>query len=151
MESETINGVGALVAEQVRASNTFSEVVLVDVPTGVRVDCAAVGSPSPVWYRAVIQPDVCVVEFTTADRWLSQSVEADLVNTGDTLEELLEEELVEHGYESSSPRFEHFRSDDLEYVFRVTIKDAHVSTIVAFLLSFDSCFARLGDVRESGA
>ncbi|MCA9278545.1 MAG: hypothetical protein H6815_07790 [Phycisphaeraceae bacterium] len=141
--------IASVVAARVQDSDVF-ESVNMEVREGARaVCCEARESPSPIWYRALFGTDGTIIEFATEDRWLSQSIEADLVNTGDALEDLLEEELIDHDCEVRSPRFEHFRSDDMEYVFRVKLENASAQTVAAFLLSFEACFGELGDVRES--
>ena len=44
----------------------------------------------------------------TKDRWLSESIEGDLEHTGDELEELFEEELVELNWDGEVPPFDIF-------------------------------------------
>ena len=89
-----------------------------------------------------------------ADRWQSESIEAELVHTGDKLDELLEEEMVELGYEGPRPTFEHYRSDDMLFVFRTPVSvsaDAMsdlkaVDDVVVVLLGYEACFRQLGDM-----
>ena len=50
--------------------------------------------------------------------WLSESIESDLMHSGDKLDELIEEELVDQGEEPGHISFEHFRSDDMLFTFR---------------------------------
>ena len=47
------------------------------------------------WYELSPTQGGCLLALMTKDRWLSESIEGDLEHTGDELEELLEEELVE--------------------------------------------------------
>lgn len=94
--------------------------------------------------------EVCM---KTPDRWLSQSVEADLVNSGDDLEELIDEELVELGCEEGPLPIKHYRDDERLYVFTspVPIEDDALSsdhaaeTAAACLLAYERAFAQLGD------
>lgn len=99
------------------------------------------------------------VEFVTPDRWLSESIEADLMHHGDPIEELVEEELIERSAEargtrreraaSARPIVQHFRSDDLLYTFRTPLAgdppDAAEAT--RYLLAYEAAFRELGDVE----
>lgn len=90
----------------------------------------------------------------TADRWLSESIEADLVHTGDKMEELLEEELVEQGFEAPLP-IEHYRDEDKYFVFRSAIDvepseidhESTVERVEQVLLAYEACFRELGDMK----
>jgi len=94
--------------------------------------------------------EVCM---KTPDRWLSQSVEADLVNSGDDLEELVDEELVDLGWGEGPLPSRHYRDDERLYVFAspVPIEDGDVSgdqaveVATACLLAYERAFAQLGD------
>lgn len=96
------------------------------------------------------------VSLVTPDRYLSQSIEQDLVHTGDKLDDLLEEELNDLGFEVAGGRkalaFEHFRSESKLFTFRtplpVDAKDASPEEIgriaAVFLRAYEACFRRLG-------
>lgn len=93
-----------------------------------------------------------VVGFQTANRWLSQSIEADLVHTGDAIEELLEEELIAQGLELSLP-VEHFRDAAKRYTFRSRLPLAAAldapetaDRVLQALLAYQACFLELGDM-----
>ena len=92
-----------------------------------------------------------VVRFETPDRWLSESVEADLYNSSDSLDELLEESLDELEWpvdDVSITPFRHYRSDDLKYVFEHAIP-AHgdpEDTAGTWILGYEATFHELGDV-----
>jgi len=101
------------------------------------------------------------VSLVMADRWLSESIESHLVEHGDKMEELLEDELVEVGYfDLGGPpieHVEHFRSDDKLFTFRAKVPlgehldDAEATDLtVRLLLGFEACFRQLGDM-EAGA
>ena len=85
------------------------------------------------------------------DRWLSESIETDLVHTGDKLDELLEDELVDLGWTHGRLPFEHFRSDDLLFTFRTPIDLARcgASEVATVLLAYERCFRELGDMDGS--
>jgi hypothetical protein len=115
------------------------------------LDCAARDSAAPATYRLGFDGANLWVSLFTADRWLSQSIEADLVHTGDKLEELIEEELVDQGVEGVRPRVEHFRSEDKLFTFRSPVParaaDPASSAMAArFLLAYEACFRNLGDM-----
>jgi len=131
---------------------------------GVTIDrgmlvCAARDSAEPAWYR--IEPASASpspesswsVSLVTPNRWLSESIEADLMHHGDPIEELLEEELVEQGYAGESLPVEHFRSDDMLYTFvsplplRNGAPDAQrVQIATQCLLAYEAAFRELGDM-----
>jgi hypothetical protein len=129
-----------------------------------RIECEASNAAAPAFYRLEAETSRLWVSLVTEDRWLSQSIEADLVHTGDKLDELLDEELADQGYERSGRgggggsgfriMFEHFRSEDKLFTFRSIVpvdvsKDsadeiARVGGI--FLRAYEACFRRLGDM-----
>ena len=98
--------------------------------------------------------EVCM---KTPDRWLSQSVEADLVNSGDDLEELIDEELVDLGCEEGPLPIKHFRDDERLYVFtsplpiedKAADSEEAADTATACLLAYERVFAQLGDFAGS--
>jgi hypothetical protein len=126
-----------------------------------RVCCRAANSAEPAEYRVDVQEGKLWVSMVTANRWLSQSIEADLMHTGDKIPELLDEELVDQGYDVKGAAskglrttFEHFRSDDKLFTFRsplpimIAQADAPASIDAAsqWLLAYEACFRRLGDM-----
>jgi hypothetical protein len=120
---------------------------------GHRLICEADGSAAPASYRVEADDEAVWVVLGTKDRWLSESIETDLVHTGDKLDELIEEEMIELGYRGPRLPFQHFRSDELEFVFRtaVPIADASaesVDLVMHCLLGYEACFRQLGDMEE---
>jgi len=116
---------------------------------GIR--CDALHVEEECYYAADVEADGTLwVGWYTPDRWLSESVETDLVHTGDKIDELLEEELVDQGL-SIRIKLEHFRSRDKVFVFRGRLDlpadtaDA-ADTLVRALLAFQACFLELGDM-----
>ena len=86
------------------------------------------------------------VSMKTPDRWLSQSVEATLVNSGDAIEELIDEELVELGCEDGPLPLKHFRDEQMRYVFvSPAPAGATPETLLACLRAYERAFAPLGD------
>lgn len=122
---------------------------------GDRLVCEASDSAEPADYRVFFEDGAVWVSLVTENRWLSESIEADLMHTGDKLEELLEEELVDLGYEGPPPTFEHFRSEDMLFTFRTAVPgvaeplDGSMSeTTGRVLLGYEACFRQLGDMSE---
>lgn len=116
-----------------------------------RLVCPAAASAEPADYRVSAEPDGSVwVELVTENRWLSESIETDLVHTGDKLNELLDEELADLGWEGTPSAFEHYRSDDMLFTFRSKVPDADAETVAVWLLAYEQCFRQLGDMDDTG-
>lgn len=119
-----------------------------------RLECKADGSAEDAWYRVRWDGGRVWVSLEMLDRWQSESIEADLVHTGDKLDELLEEEMVELGYDGPRPTFEHYRSDDMLFVFRTPVDiaadsladDQSAERAGIVLLGYEACFRQLGDM-----
>lgn len=113
--------------------------------------CRAKASAAPASYRLSAEGSRIWVSLVTADRWLSESIEADLMHTADKVEDLLEEELADLDHIADHVKVEHFRSDDLLFTFRTPVPveagapDA-AETAGTFLLAYEACFRRLGDM-----
>lgn len=124
-----------------------------------RLDCLADGSAEEAYYRVRWDDGKVWVALEMADRWQSESIEADLVHTGDKLDELLEEEMVDLGYEGPRPTFEHFRSDDMLFTFRSPLNvpaesldsDESARAAAHLLLGYEACFRQLGDMDADNA
>jgi hypothetical protein len=137
-------------AAKARASDVFGEVTL---RPGM-LEAAAKESAEPAAYRLSVEGGKLWVSLVTDNRWLSQSIEQDLVHTGDRLDDLLHEELVDLGYAGLAPKFEHFRSEDKLFTFRSVVpvnilspSAADRETAVQFLLGYEACFRNLGDME----
>lgn len=116
-----------------------------------RIRCHAKGSPEPAWYELACEDGRLVVRFATPDRWLSESIESDLMHFGDPLEELVEEELAELGWRGPMPPVRHFRDDARLYVFENAVPaDGGAETALKFLFAYESAFRSLGDVGGDG-
>lgn len=120
--------------------------------TGDRLECKARSADAV--YRVDLKNDgAACVSLVTPDRWLSQSIEKELVNNGDKFEDLLDEELAEFGYRGTPPKIEHFRSDDKLYTFRTPVipsaaaaSPEQVRVLVQHLLAYEAMFGVLGDM-----
>jgi hypothetical protein len=137
------------------AARAHEAAVFADVAIkGTMLEATALASAAPASFRLFFDRGKLWVSLVTADRWLSQSIEADLVHTGDKLDDLLHEELVDLGYAGLAPGFEHFRSEDKLFTFRsvVPVNIDHPSaadkeTAATFLLGYEACFRNLGDME----
>jgi len=114
-----------------------------------RIRCHAKDCPEPAWYELAAVGESIVVRFATPDRWLSESIESDLMHFGDPLEELVEEELAELGWRGRVPQIKHFRDDDRHYTFENPLPQAaaaDASVAAKFLFAYEAAFRSLGDV-----
>jgi hypothetical protein len=146
--SGDITGFLDAIAMRVRDACVFGEVRR----EGARVACAAKESAAPAEYRVDVDDGRCFVSLVTADRWLNGSIETDLVHTGDKIDELFEEELVELGCDVKPPASKHYRSDDKLFTFRTLVPITgigvkEIETASAFVLGYEACFRRLGDMQ----
>jgi hypothetical protein len=153
--SSAVHGLLSAVAERARAAGVFGAV---RVEGGV-VRCEALASAEPAEFRLFEEKGILWVSLVTSHRWLSQSIEADLVNTGDKIEELLEEELVDLGWKKewgpARLTYQHFRDDAKMYTFRTPVPvrieragDAQSAEIAAtLLLGYEQTFRPLGDME----
>ncbi len=140
-------------AAKAKQANVFGAIEI----TENRLQLQAWGAADPAFYRVYLDPDP-IVELATKDRWLSGSIESQLVATGDKLGELIEDELFEVGYEGenlgdSGVAFEHYRSEDMEFVFRSKVIPMEGQNLpeacLQWLLAYEQCFRQLGDMDES--
>jgi hypothetical protein len=116
---------------------------------GRRLQCEAADAGAPAFYRVDLEPEAVWVSLVTEDRWLSESIESDLMHSGDKLEELIEEELVDQGEDPGPVSFEHFRSEDMLFTFRTRVPSRAASSadgIGRYLLAYEACFRNLGDM-----
>lgn len=134
------------VAEQARHAEVFARVAVQEAG----LVCHAADAAAHAEYRLGWEDGRLWVSLVTPDRWLSESIEADLMHTGDDVEELLEEELVEQGLEASRPVVEHFRSDDRLFTFRSPVSPEDADTAARWLLAYEACFRTLGDMAGGG-
>lgn len=121
---------------------------------GRGVVCCAKNSAEPAFYRVSVIDDGIWISLETEDRWLSGSIEGDLVNTGDKLDELIEEEVIDLGHLDAMVSFDHFRSPEMMYVFRSKLStpigdpDAAKHALI-WLMGYEIVMRELGDMDES--
>lgn len=135
------------VARRAQEAGVFGDVAL---SPGL-LACAAKAPAAPAWYRLSRDGTGLWVSLVTPDRWLSHSIEADLLHTGDKLEELIDEELLELGLECKLGPCQHFRSEDKLFTFRSQVPTLigvpDHDTALKCLLAYEACFRRLGDMH----
>ena len=151
------------VAEGARSAGVFRDVrTAPGGEGGTRLIADAPASAAPAEYRVELDGGRLWISLVTPDRWLSHSIEADLLHTGDRLEDLIDEELAEHGF---APRAghaavcEHFRDADRLFTFRSPLPfgrgdlsdPAASDQTRRALLAYEACFRRLGDMEAAGA
>lgn len=131
------------VSEIAKSSGKFGAVRIED---GI-LKCAAPESAEPADYRITPDADGSLwVELVTEDRWLSGSIEGELVHSGDKINELVDEELADLGWEGEASSFEHFRSEDLLYTFRSKIPTRNPEDVAKWLMAYELVFGELGDM-----
>ncbi len=136
------------VATIARTSGAFADVGVEDG----RLVCRARASAEPAFYHVEHDEGALWVSLVMRDRWLSESIEAGLMHSGDKLEELLEEELVDVGYDGAVAPVQHYRSDDMLFTFRSRLPfapdeaAANAPTAGKWLLAYEQCFSQIGDM-----
>lgn len=111
------------------------------------VHCAAMGQEAAT-YRLRVEDGRLWVSLAITDRWVSQSIEAELVHSGDKLDELVEEELAALGGDGARAPFEHFRDEEKVFVFR-TPAPSDAGGALRYLLAYEAAFRELGDMSGS--
>lgn len=149
MGSEALMQLLERVGGRVREVGVFEDVQV----TSDALTCKAMHVESEATYRVTHDQRVWVGLYTP-DRWLSESIEAELMHVGDRIEDLLEEELVDQGYEGGKLPVEHFRDDDKQFVFRSPLDlrpDDPQATdrLTKVLLAYEACFRELGDMKPA--
>lgn len=150
MGSEAIMKLLESVGDRARHAGVFEGVEV----AGDVLACRAMHVDSEAAYRVTPDDGALWVGLYTPDRWLSESIEAELMHVGDKIEELLEEELVDQGYEGGALPVEHFRDDEKQFVFRSPLQlqpgDAQAAErLTKVLLAYEACFRELGDMKPA--
>jgi hypothetical protein len=146
MAQHSVGQVLETVRDRAAREGVFGEITLGE---GL-LECEAKGSAEPAAYRVTEEDGRIWVSLVTSNRWLSESIEADLMHSGDKIEELIVDELVELGGEFDV-KCEHYRSDDMLFTFRSSVPagvDAGEGAS-QLLLAYEACFRNLGDMSES--
>lgn len=122
---------------------------------GPAVRCRAKDASAEAWYVIDKTDGYWSVALETADRWLSESIEGDMLEGRDTAEELVDDELVNLDFPNRCPKVKHYRDDAKVYVFRSRVPLEGIADetagVATYLLAFEAAFAQLGDMQESAA
>ena len=129
--------------------------------TDDRLLCKARGIESEAYYTVEVNDthDHVLVALQTPDRWLSESIEAELMHRGDKIEELLEEELLDQGFDRPLP-VHHFRDEHKRYTFRSDLPlpedevldgPEMIERTKQVLLAYEAAFRELGDMKSAEA
>jgi hypothetical protein len=140
------------VGDRVREPRVFERVRRTDEA----LCCRAKHVDSDTCYKAYVsaEHDIVWVGLFTPDRWLSESIEADLMHRDEKIEDLLEEELFDKGFEARLP-VEHFRDEKKHYVFRSPVfvpkgeklnGEGMVDRVTRAILAYEATFRQLGDM-----
>lgn len=120
---------------------------------GPRLRCRARGAAAEAWFTVEREGDAWAVGLETPDRWLSESIEGDMLEGRDSAEELVDDELVEVGFPHRCGKVRHFRDDAKVYVFRTPVPLGGVADpaagVTTFLMAFEAAFSQLGDMQGS--
>lgn len=132
-----------------READVFDEMTIQSNASGNRLVAMARGAAAEALYTLEYSEDRWMVLMLTKDRWLSESIEAEVMHNGDSLEELIEEELIDLGLDSVEVSMQHYRDDDFRYVFKSPITTNATDTEIAtWLLGYEAAFKQLGDMTE---
>jgi hypothetical protein len=140
----------AVAASLVRTDGRFADVqqsaALLHCTDPIQPDAA---------FRIAFEDGKLWTAWVSPNRYLSQSIEADVKWTGDDIDELIDEEVEAQGWTGAKiGRFEHFRSEDRLYTFRSVLPidpakagESAAKDAVLFLLAYQAAFRNLGDMK----
>jgi len=145
-----------LVVTEVTRSGLFESAAKADEgkPEHVLAIAVAKDTPEPVFYRLEVLDGDLAVSWCSPDRYISQSIETDVLWTGDDLDDLIDEELVDLGWNRGRLKpLKHFRNDEMLFVFisRLPIPADRASSsdakdIALCLMAYEHAFRELGDM-----
>ncbi len=144
-ETTRLLGEVALLAGQ---SGAFAEVGL----EGGVLTCRDPIQPSAS-FRIEADGQRIYVTWVSPDRYLSQSIEAELMWTGDDLDDLIDEEIADLGRTGEAlGRVEHFRNEEKLFTFRSVVPtegnvERDAQALCRCLLAYQAAFRHLGDMK----
>ncbi|MBL0928461.1 MAG: hypothetical protein IBJ11_12555, partial [Phycisphaerales bacterium] len=117
--------------------------------------------PDEAAFRIVADGPALYIEWVSPDRYFSQSIEADLMWSGDDLAEIIDEELADSGWLAAGAgpmgTLEHFRSPPPDKLFtfrqKLPIDPARLDPardaqrLLAALHAYEAAFRELGDMK----
>ncbi len=147
MTMPTPHEILSTLAPEARTLDVFGSITLVGDVLELQVRPAEVSAH---YYVQIISSHEAKVGLRTADRWVSESIEADLMHTGDSLDELLEDELVDL-HSALKWKVDHFRDDSKRYTFCSKVNwsgnENPVSLLLTVLRAYEATFRQLGDLK----
>lgn len=119
------------------------------------VTCHAHGTVDEAQFCIEVDDEGVWLTWASVDRYLSQSIEAELTYTGDDIDDMVDEEIVDAGWNLGklTPNT-HYRDEDMRFVFRwktgITAADldagTHAPTFANALAGMVEAFVELGDM-----
>ncbi len=134
-----------------RATGDFAEVI----ESSADVHCTDPIQPEAA-FRLTFDDGKLWASWVSPNRYLSQSIEADVKWTGDDIDDLIDEEVEALGWTGPKiGRFQHFRSQDMQYTFRSALPldlsagstESNGRAAVLFLRAYQAAFRNLGDMK----
>jgi len=129
-------------------------------PSADRLTIQVPAASAPAEYRLDLQDGHLCVSLVTPDRYLSQSIEQDLVHSGDKLADLLHDELIDVEFVGPPLTVDHFRSPppDKLFTFRTKLPSPReawpqpqtVADICKVIAAYQACFGPLGSMTADG-
>lgn len=123
----------------------------------VRIEDGAVCCRDPIQpeasFRIEPEGERLFVTWVSPNRYLSQSIEAELMWTGDDLDDLIDEEIADRDTRREPlGRVEHFRNDQKLFTFRSVVPlegdaEADAEALCRCLLAYQAAFRDLGDMK----
>ncbi|MEO1130229.1 MAG: hypothetical protein AAFX05_11060 [Planctomycetota bacterium] len=148
-----IQGLFERARDLVRASTLFDSC---DITDDGRLVAHASEAPEEVLYRIELDGDALYVAWVSANRYISQSIEAELMWTGDDLDDLIDEELADTGWNAGAlASLEHFRNDEQLFTFRSRLPfgpadsdpEHAAKQLLCCLEAYEAAFRELGDMK----
>lgn len=155
MRAELESVIDAVVTE-LEGAGVFESVCKAggDLPEHVLAVATAKDTPEPVYYRLEVVGDRIGVGWFSPDRYLSQSIETDILWTGDDLDDLVDEELVDLGWNRGRLEpLKHYRNDEMLFTFLSATpigadraKPDDAKDLAKVVLAYEIAFRELGDM-----
>lgn len=123
-------------------------------PEHVLVIAVAKDTPEPVYYRLELLDGHLAVSWCSPDRYISQSIETDVLWTGDDLDDLIDEELVDLGWDRGRLKpLKHYRNDEMLFIFvsalpltPEAVGPDDAKDLARVLMAYENAFRELGDM-----
>ena len=140
------------IAERALAHDVFDSAEV----KGSMVYAHATDSPEEAFYRVEIDEEGVFVSWASEDRYISQSIEAELMWTGDDLDDMIDEGAQDAGWTLGRMEpLKHYRDEGMHFVYRsktpIAPADAdagaHADQLVAAMAGYAEAMAEFGDMK----